>query len=96
MLGIPVRSESNHAFPYHLYTGSIRWFRNDSGRCLGYRRYSECIHGIPGSSGPFGEELVGKWYDYPQAKEILKKHREDKMKLNEPAWTFWCDWHATF
>lgn len=51
---------------------------------------------FPGSSGPFGEELVGKWYDYPQAKEILKKHREDKMKLNEPAWTFWCDWHATF
>jgi len=51
---------------------------------------------FPGSSGPFGEELAGKWYDYPQAKEMLKKHREDKMRLNEPAWTFWCDWHATF
>lgn len=39
---------------------------------------------FPGSSGPFGEELAGKWYDYPQAKEMLKKHREDKMRLNEP------------
>lgn len=51
---------------------------------------------FPGSSGPFGEDLAGKWYDYSQAKEILKKHREDKMKLNEPTWSFWCDWHATF
>lgn len=39
---------------------------------------------FPGSSGPFGEELAGKWYDYHQAKEMLKKHREDKMRLNEP------------
>lgn len=51
---------------------------------------------FPGSSGPFGEDLAGKWYDYPQSKEILKKHREDKMKLDEPKWSFWCDWHATY
>lgn len=51
---------------------------------------------FPGSSGPFGEELAGRWHDYTEAKELLIKHREDKMKLNEPAWTFWCDWHATF
>lgn len=51
---------------------------------------------FPGSSGPFGDDLAGKWYDYTQARDILKRHREDKMKLNEPEWTFWCDWHATF
>lgn len=59
-------------------------------------QYAKFTDFFPGSSGPFGEELVGKWYDYIQAKEILMRHREDKMKLNEPEWNFWCDWHATF
>lgn len=51
---------------------------------------------FPGSSGPFGEELAGRWYGYKLAREILKKHRRDKMQLGGPEWTFWCDWHAAF
>jgi hypothetical protein len=51
---------------------------------------------FPNASGPFGEELAGRWYGYKLAREILKKHRRDKMQLDEPEWTFWCDWHAAF
>lgn len=49
---------------------------------------------FPSASGPFGEELAGRWYGYKLAREILKKHRRDKVQLGEPEWTFWCDWHA--
>lgn len=49
---------------------------------------------FPSASGPFGEELAGRWYGYKLAREILKKHRRDKMQLGGPEWTFWCDWHA--
>ena len=51
---------------------------------------------FPNASGPFGEELAGRWYGSKLAREILKKHRRDKMQLDEPEWTFWCDWHAAF
>lgn len=49
---------------------------------------------FPSASGPFGEELAGRWYGYKLAREILKKHRRDKMQLGGPEWTFWCDWHV--
>lgn len=59
-------------------------------------RHSKFTDFFPCSSGPFGTDLAGRWYGYKQAKEILKMHREDRMKLGEPVWSFWCDWHATF
>ena len=49
-----------------------------------------------GSSGPFGEELAGKWEDFDMAIKTLIKHRTDYFKLPRVRnYGFWCDWHAT-
>lgn len=48
-----------------------------------------------GSSGPFGEELDGKWLDYDTAKRTLLLHRHAYMNLKKVSpFGFWCDWHA--
>jgi hypothetical protein len=50
---------------------------------------------LPGSTGPFGEQLDHKWLDYSTAKEALIFHRNCYMKLkNAYNFGFWCDWHA--
>lgn len=48
-----------------------------------------------GSTGPFGEELDGKWLDYDTARKTLLFHRNSYMNLNKGLpFGFWCDWHA--
>lgn len=37
---------------------------------------------FPNASGPFGEELAGRWYGYKLAREILKKHRRVHILRN--------------
>ena len=49
-----------------------------------------------GSSGPFGKDLAGKWFDYNGAKELLLKHRKANSIIMDKPYGFWCDWHATF
>lgn len=51
---------------------------------------------FPNSSGPFGEDLNGTWYDYEAAKSLIKFHSTAQRKLGFEIWSFWCDWHATF
>lgn len=49
-----------------------------------------------GVSGPFGEDLPGRWQDYEDAKATLLHHR--RLFYDRPNVTpygFWCDWHAT-
>jgi hypothetical protein len=54
-----------------------------------------------GSSGPFGEQLLGVWMSYAEANKALLRHRSDffslpaKLNMNKN-YDFWCDWHATF
>ncbi|MBS1586478.1 MAG: FkbM family methyltransferase [Bacteroidetes bacterium] len=47
------------------------------------------------SSGPFGEEVEGEWYDYETAKRMILKQRKDYHALDRAVYYgFWCDWHA--
>jgi FkbM family methyltransferase len=48
-----------------------------------------------GSSGPFGDELEGRWLDYDTAKKTLLFHRNARMNSKKATrFGFWCDWHA--
>lgn len=48
-----------------------------------------------GSSGPFGENLLGRWYNYHEAKGLILKHRADYYQRSDAkTYGFWCDWHA--
>ncbi|MBN2087409.1 FkbM family methyltransferase [Candidatus Peregrinibacteria bacterium] len=48
-----------------------------------------------GSSGPFGDDLNGKWSNYKEAKKILIKNRKDYFNTTDANnYGFWCDWHA--
>lgn len=50
-----------------------------------------------GASGPFGEDISGKWYSFLEAKEMLLKHRKDYYNTEVAiCYGFWCDWHAKF
>lgn len=47
------------------------------------------------SSGPFGEDVEGEWYDYDAAKRMILKQRKDYHALDRAVYYgFWCDWHA--
>lgn len=47
------------------------------------------------SSGPFGEDVEGEWYDYETAKRMILKQRKDYHALDQAVYYgFWCDWHA--
>jgi FkbM family methyltransferase len=47
------------------------------------------------SSGPFGEDVEGEWYDYETAKSMILKQRKDYHALDRAVYYgFWCDWHA--
>ncbi|HXG08412.1 MAG TPA: FkbM family methyltransferase [Gemmataceae bacterium] len=51
----------------------------------------------PGASGPFGEELDGRWLDVHEAREALLRHRRDYFRMpSAKNYGFWCDWHAAF
>lgn len=55
----------------------------------GFRQY------FPNSSGPFGEDLRGRWFDYAEARELIAYHSKAQRKQRAAVWSFWCDWHAT-
>jgi FkbM family methyltransferase len=50
------------------------------------------------SSGPFGEMIDGKWFNFTEAKDLLLFHREQFFKQNVQMklYSLWCDWHATY
>ena len=81
--------EKNFNFKYidnFMYTKQI----------FGVKNFKYCFSQLfPGSSGPFGKDLRGKWFTYNQAKNILKLHKQ-QQQLGFVKWSFWCDWHATF
>jgi FkbM family methyltransferase len=58
--------------------------------------YHRLHHHFPeGSSGPFGEDLAGRWLDHQEARELLLFHSQDYLHHQERARLgFWCDWHA--
>lgn len=48
-----------------------------------------------GSSGPFGEDLMGKWIDFEEAQKTLLWHRNQYFQMPKAKnYGFWCDWHA--
>jgi FkbM family methyltransferase len=48
-----------------------------------------------GSSGPWGDEMPGRWLSFGEARELLNYSRsESEDKPGRPAHSFWCDWHA--
>ena len=47
------------------------------------------------SSGPFGEDIDGEWYNYETARRMILEHRADYHALPSAVYYgFWCDWHA--
>ncbi len=64
-----------------------------------YRQKVGSKHGYDfpaGASGPFGDDIDGKWYNYEDAKAMMLKHRKQffDTNLNGYNFSFWCDWHA--
>jgi FkbM family methyltransferase len=50
---------------------------------------------IPGGSGPFGDDIAGRWLDFNSAKVALLFHRDAYYKQGHALnYGFWCDWHA--
>ncbi len=49
---------------------------------------------FPGSSGPFGDDLLGGWLDYGEARGLLGFHHSSPFHRRLGRWHFWCDWHA--
>jgi FkbM family methyltransferase len=47
------------------------------------------------SSGPFGEDLGGRWLDYDAARRLLLYHAADYLATPAPPRvSYLCDWHA--
>lgn len=83
--------------PFYCKEALPMHFRDD----YNYARKILCQEGrfqqyFPNSSGPFGEDLSGTWYDYEGAKSLIEFHSIAQRKLGFEIWSFWCDWHATF
>ena len=49
---------------------------------------------LEGCSGPFGNDLAGRWVGYEEAKRLIDFHSREHRKHDLPVWAFWCDWHA--
>ena len=71
----------------------ISWNQNQKQR-LKYEKDLGYVF-LKGSTGPFGEEIAGKWVNYTTAKKLLCKHRKDVSKFYGKERSLWCDWHAT-
>ncbi|HXU20465.1 MAG TPA: FkbM family methyltransferase [Verrucomicrobiae bacterium] len=64
----------------------------DYGRiaALGYRF-------APDSTGPWGEDVPGKWMPFEKAKSVyLETRRSHFSDSEQPLYSFWYDWHATY
>lgn len=96
------------SFYYTKKLSNNRWIRSFQEKILGQKVYDwrkNFLHRemyikqkkhlfMHGTTGPFGKDLLGKWFCYEDAKEILTMHRNDFAKLGEKKYSFWCDWHA--
>ncbi|AEV34323.1 methyltransferase, FkbM family [Owenweeksia hongkongensis DSM 17368] len=49
-----------------------------------------------GATGPFGEDIDGKWYNFDDAQKLMLTHRKQffETNVNGYSFSFWCDWHA--
>ncbi|HEY6444004.1 MAG TPA: FkbM family methyltransferase [Candidatus Acidoferrales bacterium] len=57
---------------------------------LGYRF-------APDSTGPWGEDIPGKWMPFEKAKSLyLQERRSYFSNSKQPLYSFWHDWHATY
>lgn len=87
----PFYSNKELGFDYHLadklYAKRIL-HTTDS-----YSTFSEFF---ANGSGPFGEDLLGEWFNFESAKCIITRHVQDQRSLGYAKWSFWCDWHATY
>lgn len=65
---------------------------------MGHRQRLVGVHGFdfaPSSTGPFGEDLGGKWINYGEAEKLLLFHRNAFFRQpGVSTISFWCDWHA--
>lgn len=77
-----------YTYPFEQTT--LIWKKDSTGKDIPF-------HGaFPGSSGPFGNDLLGTWYDYENAKRLIQYHALAQRSLASECWSFWCDWHASF
>jgi FkbM family methyltransferase len=61
-------------------------------RVCAYHKY-EFPHG---SSGPWGNDTLGRWMNYDEARSAYLKSRHWYFRYERHSpFTFWCDWHAT-
>lgn len=49
---------------------------------------------LPGSSGPFGDDIPGGWMDFNNARDLYLRLRHDFFSHRRAAYAFWYDWHA--
>jgi FkbM family methyltransferase len=50
----------------------------------------------PGSSGPWGDDIPGRWMSFREAQSTYLRERHSHFSRNVAAYSFWYDWHATY
>lgn len=50
----------------------------------------------PGSSGPWGDDLPGSWMTFEKARANYLRERHAFFSREQPLYSFWHDWHATY
>lgn len=48
-----------------------------------------------GSTGPWGEDVPGRWMSFEEAESVYREHRRDYFSSPQKQSSFWFDWHAT-
>jgi len=78
--------------------GGRRWIDRERNR---YRTHGSWI--FPnGSSGPFGDELPGRWLSYDELKATYEHYlslfqaKRPSLFWNEANYSFWTDFHARY
>lgn len=57
---------------------------------------NQIVHQFPrGSSGPFGRDLTGEWFNIEETRAILKRHHEELSARTERGYDWW-DLHARY
>src|SRR5262249_35138528 len=49
-----------------------------------------------GSSGPWGEDVPGGWMTFEKARAVYLRTRRWFFTREQPLYSFWYDWHATY
>jgi FkbM family methyltransferase len=52
----------------------------------------------PGSSGPWGDDILGDWMSFAEAKDVYMRERRSHFRFRSKVanYSFWYDWHATY